>query len=410
MGRRAKASFYIGHHEVIDPNTCARRDDIGKRLRPCRINTGPLAGSVDMHRDSVALGDRCIAGGSDCPDFLYWRVILAIMLVSLVLSFLVPSSMTRVLLVMPVVVALTDQLGIANGRGRLGVVTAAVLANYYLGSGLLPANVPNMVLAGSAEKILPVHFRFAEYFVAYFPILGLLKTVLAGCVITLAFKVRLVDVKPASPVSESKDKRSKLVCCVLLVALAFWVTDFLHGISPAWIGMIVALIFMFPGIEIVPLNQFNQLINVRLLFFVAGILGLGSFVDASGLGVAVAQHLSELTRLKPDGSLREVALLTGISAFVGLLTTHGGMAALMPSLAKGLAAASGLSIEVVIGTIVVGYSILLLPYQVPPTLVGYQLGAVPTRDAALATLSIGLVTSAVAVPLQFLWWHAIGFF
>jgi hypothetical protein len=86
------------------------------------------------------------------------------------------------------------------------------------------------------------------------------------------------------------------------------------------------------------------------------------------------------------------------------------MAALMPSLAKDLAAASGLPIKTVIGTVVVGYSILLLPYQVPPSLVGFQIAAISPRDAALATFAIGLVTSLVAVPLQFMWWRAIGFY
>ena len=103
-------------------------------------------------------------------------------------------------------------------------------------------------------------------------------------------------------------------------------------------------------------------------------------------------------------------MLTGISTTLGLLATHGGMAALMPSLEKDLAAASGLTIETVIGTIVLGYSILLLPYQVPPSIVGFQMAAVSPRAAALATLSIGLVTSAIAIPLQLLWWHVIGFF
>jgi hypothetical protein len=86
------------------------------------------------------------------------------------------------------------------------------------------------------------------------------------------------------------------------------------------------------------------------------------------------------------------------------------MAALMPSLVKDLAAASGLTIETVIGTIVLGYSILLLPYQVPPSIVGFQMAAVSPRAATLATLSIGLLTSLVAVPLQLLWWRVIGFF
>lgn len=339
----------------------------------------------------------------------YWRVVFAVILLSLVLSFLVPSSMTRTMLAIPVVLALSEQLGIAEGRGKLGLVVAALLASYYFGSGLLPANVPNMALVGSAEKILPVHFRFGEYFVTYFPVLGLLKTVFAGCIIAIAFAVPISSVPPAIDPSATKTQEYKVVATVLIVALLFWITDFLHGISPAWVAMVAALIFLFPGADVVPLDQFGRLVNVRPLFFVAGILGLGSFIAASGLGVAAGQHLSAWAGLKPDGSMREAALLTGIATTLGLLATHGGMAALMPSLAKDLAAASGLSIDVVIGTIVVGYSILLLPYQVPPTVVGFQMAAVPGRSAVLATLSIGLITSAVIVPLQFLWWRVIGF-
>jgi di/tricarboxylate transporter len=340
----------------------------------------------------------------------YWRAVVAVILISLVLSLVVPSSMTRVMLSVPVVLALCEQLGLGDGRGKLGLVAAAVLASYYFGSGLLPANVPNMALVGSTEKILPIHFRFAEYFITYFPVLGLVKTALAGCLIVLAFNVPVADVPVVKLSVERDDNRKWLVGLVLIAALLFWVTDFVHGISPAWIAMIAALIFLFPGVDIVPLDQFGRLVNVRPLFFVAGILGLGSFIAASGLGTAAAQYLSAWVGLKNDGSLREVGLLTGISATLGLLATHGGMAALMPSLAKDLAVASGLPIKTVIGTVVVGYSILLLPYQVPPSLVGFQIAAIPSRDAALATFAIGLVTSLVAVPLQFMWWRAIGFY
>jgi di/tricarboxylate transporter len=340
----------------------------------------------------------------------YWRAVIAVILISLVLSALVPSSMTRVVLSIPVVLALCEQLGLGDGRGKLGLITATVLSSYYFGSGLLPANVPNMALVGSAEKILPVHFRFAEYFITYFPVLGLVKTALTGCLIAFAFNVPVAKAPVIAPAIERDDNRRWLVGLVLIAALLFWVTDFLHGVSPAWIAMIAALIFLFPGVDVVPLDQFGRLVNVRPLFFVAGILGLGSFIAASGLGAAAAHHLSAWAGLRSDGSLREVILLTGISTTLGLLATHGGMAALMPSLVKDLAAASGLTIETVIGTIVLGYSILLLPYQVPPSIVGFQMAAVSPRAAALATLSIGLVTSMVAIPLQLMWWHVIGFF
>src|SRR5262249_34324332 len=128
----------------------------------------------------------------------YWRVVCAVILISLVLSFVVPSSMTRVMLIMPVVLAVSEELGLSEGRGKLGLVATAVLASYYFGSGVLPANVPNMALVGSAEKLLPVHFRFADYFITYFPVLGLMKTALAGCLIAFAFRERTADVAPVA--------------------------------------------------------------------------------------------------------------------------------------------------------------------------------------------------------------------
>lgn len=340
----------------------------------------------------------------------YGRAVFSVVLLSLVLSVVVPSNMTRIMLIVPVVLALAEGLGLRTGRGRTGLVTAAVLANYYFGTGLLPANVPNMALAGNLEKTLGIHLHFANYFVTYFPVLGLLKSVLAGILIGVAFRAPVSDnFAPVKLVRDAGDWRRRLTAVVLIIALLFWVTDFVHGISPAWVALAVAFIFMFPGIDIVPLDRLGQFVSVRPLLYVGGMLGLGSFIGASGLGTAVAQDLAHWIGLRSDGTIWEAMLLTGISATLGLLATHGGMAALMPSLAKDLAAASGLSLDVVIGTIILGYSIFLLPYQVPPSVVGFQMAEVPHGTAAFATLWIGAVTAAVTVPLQFLWWRLIGF-
>lgn len=339
----------------------------------------------------------------------YTQAVFAITLLSLILSFLVPSSMTRVILMMPVVLAICDALGMPAGRGRHGLVVTAVLMNYYFGIGILPANVPNMALVGSLEKNLHIHLQFADYFFTYFPALSLLKAALAAALISFAYRVPIVPARRDDAKAVADAPGRKLVALVLVVALLLWITDFAHGISPAWIALTVAIIFMFPGIDIVPVSQFSALVNIRPLFFVAGILGLGNFIAVSGLGSAAAVQLASLVGLNANGSIKEAALLIGIASAMGLLATHGGMAAMLPSLAQDLARLSGLPIDIVIGTIVVGYSILLFPYQVPPTVVGFQMAQVPHRAAAVSVLWIGLVTSIVAVPCQFLWWRLIGF-
>ncbi|MEI9805496.1 MAG: SLC13 family permease [Pseudolabrys sp.] len=47
----------------------------------------------------------------------YWRAVATVIAISLVLSFTVPSSMTRMMLVIPVIIAFIERLGLASVDG-----------------------------------------------------------------------------------------------------------------------------------------------------------------------------------------------------------------------------------------------------------------------------------------------------
>ncbi len=123
--------------------------------------------------------------------------------------------------------------------------------------------------------------------------LGLVKTAVAGFLIAIVFRDRIVksQQREADAGEIRLTRQGWLVVIVLGIALLLWITDFLHGIAPAWVALIAAIIFMFPGVDIVPLDQFNKLVNLRPLIYVGGILGLGAFIAASGLGVWIAHYL-----------------------------------------------------------------------------------------------------------------------
>lgn len=65
----------------------------------------------------------------------------------------------------------------------------------------------------------------------------------------------------------AKFSRNELILSLVLAGmLGFWITDFLHHVSPAWIALGGALILLMPGVDIVGKKAFNQKINWGPLF------------------------------------------------------------------------------------------------------------------------------------------------
>jgi di/tricarboxylate transporter len=52
----------------------------------------------------------------------------------------------------------------------------------------------------------------------------------------------------------------------------------------------------------------------------------------------------------------------------------------------------------------------VLPYQVPPAMVGLQVGALRMAAMLRFVLPLAAFNLVVMVPLQYLWWRLIGYF
>ena len=55
-----------------------------------------------------------------------------------------------------------------------------------------------------------------------------------------------------------------------------------------------------------------------------------------------------------------------------------------------------------------GFSTPLLPYQAPPLIVALQLDHLRSAEAIKLVGAIALVTLAILLPLDYLWWRALG--
>ena len=62
---------------------------------------------------------------------------------------------------------------------------------------------------------------------------------------------------------------------LLALTLLGWVTDSVHGVSPAWIGLLSACVCLLPKVGFVSGDQFGKEVNFRTAIYVAGILAGG---------------------------------------------------------------------------------------------------------------------------------------
>lgn len=338
----------------------------------------------------------------------YTQAVAAVAAASVALAFLMPSTMGRVLLLLPIVTALSERLGFAEGsRGRTGLVMTAALATYVPSCGILPANVPNTVLLGAVEQLYGVRLTYGSYLLWNFPAVGLGYVAL---LVPLVAHFYRDTPKPRTagdaPARLTRDER--VLAWILGLALVAYATDFLHGVSPAWISLAAGVACLAPGIAIVPAKTFSERMSLAILVYVAAIIGVGAVVAHSGLGARLSVLLIEWAQLEPGADIYNLAVIFALSVLTGVATTLIAQPAVLAPLAADIAKAADLPLMTVLMTYVVGFSVILFPYQSGPLVVAMQLGGVSTRQGVRITLAMGGCSIAILAPLAYLWWRVLG--
>ncbi|MFN4284178.1 MAG: SLC13 family permease [Alphaproteobacteria bacterium] len=359
----------------------------------------------------TGLGGRCARLLMSMFGTSYVRVVGGIMLMSILFALVMPSSLGRVVILIPIILALSDKLGFELGsKGRTGLVVAAGFGTLIPAFTILPANVPNMVLAGAAETLYGVHLTYGSYAALHVPATGIPKAILLFLLIVLLFRD---TPKPVGELAAAEKTPwslgEKKLAWILGLSLLFWVTDTWHGISPAWIAMAAGLACLLPRVGVLPPSDFNEKVQFGGMFYVAGILGLGAVVAESGLGELVGRALISTLDLQPGESWRNFAALTGVYTLTGMLTTMPALPAVLTPLGAELAQATGFPLLTVLMIQVLGFSTIVLPYQMPPVVMSLQMGKIPYAHGVRITVGLALTSLILLTPLNFVWYRFLGY-
>ncbi len=339
----------------------------------------------------------------------YWQIITATVILSVALAFFMPATIGRILLLIPILVAVAERAGFERGSaGYNGICLAAIMSTYQCGTAILPANAPNLVLAGAAETLYRVQLLYAEYLWLQFPVLGILKGLLIIVFVCRLFRAEVIPPRTHKEYFRELSPDQWRMAVILVCALVLWATDFIHGIKAGWIALAAGTACLLPRIGAMPVAEFND-VKLAPFFYIGATLGLGLMIQKSGLSNALENVLHGALALSNGANFHNFVTLSILSTFAGLFTTNTAQPAVLAPLAGYFAQVTGWSLKSVLMTMAVGFSTLVLPYQVPPVVVGLQVSGVRLREALKLTVPLAIFSLLVLMPLDYLWWKMIGF-
>lgn len=159
-----------------------------------------------------------------------------------------------------------------------------------------------------------------------------------------------------------------------------------------------------------PANALAKDIDFGPWIFVAGVIGLGSVANHSGLGELIGQALFSVIELAPGEGIRNYAAIIGIGAVVGAVTTLPAAPAIMTPLAQSLADATGWPLADVLLLQVPTWMVFPFAYQAPPLVAAISVGGLRIAQVMrflVVYLALGVV---VILPLHYFWGRVLGYF
>jgi di/tricarboxylate transporter len=195
---------------------------------------------------------------------------------------------------------------------------------------------------------------------------------------------------------------------VIMAAIVLWLTDFIHHISPAVIGIGVGLFALLPRVGILEIEEMHRL-NYMPVFFVAAAVSMGTVMEQTKGIEVLTQYV--LTWMQPFlGNIVVTTIVMYWTAFLYhfLLASEISMLATSIPLIMDLAKSGGFNpLQLgLIWTFAAGGK--LFAYQSGVLIVGYSYGYFDARDLLRMGAWLTLVEFVILVLLVPFYWPLIG--
>lgn len=350
---------------------------------------------------NVNLSERFSALFSSIKNPNYLNILIFINIFSLLFSFVMPSSLGRTVLLIPIAMIVAKNFGFKeNDKGYIGIMLAFIFSTVIPAFTILPANVPNMILSGLTYEIYGFELLYSHYLVANFFVLGFIKNLILVALLYFMYN----DTPKYTFYKSEKNlllKDEKIVIYTTFTMILFWATDFIHGISASLIAIIGVLFLANPTINIIKTKDVNN-INFASLLLVAAIISFGNIVATNDYIKEILTSIINLYKPTEYEVLNHI-LISSFMSFTGIFITQPSIPAIFTPMAEHISSISSFSLNEVIMMEVSAFSTLFLPYQSPPIIIGLALANIKQTQAIKFLLLLAVITIIFLFPLQYYW-------
>jgi sodium-dependent dicarboxylate transporter 2/3/5 len=221
----------------------------------------------------------------------YSRILLGLITAGVLLTLIVPSGVANVVIMAAVTLGFIEAFGVGPGsnigRGMFLIITYSA----GLFDKMVIAGASSITARGLIEKVGGVRVLWSLWFLAYLPC-SIVTILLAWRLMLWLFPPEknalpggdsyvLDEIRKMGPWTPLQKKAALLT----FVAMALWLTDFLHGIAPSMIGLGIGFCSVLPGLGVLTIEDMKR-VNLLPMFFVAAAISMGEvLIQTKGLSL-----------------------------------------------------------------------------------------------------------------------------
>lgn len=344
----------------------------------------------------------------------YPRVLLGVIVSDFLLTVIVPSGIARVVIMAAIAIGLIEAFGAAKGSNIARGMFVILVYQATIFDKMMIAGASSITARGAIEKFGQINVLWSQWFLAYLPC-DLLVMIIAWRLALWMYPPETVAL-PGGAAYLERELRAmgrwspvEIKSGVLMgVAVALWITDFIHHIPAPMIGIGIGLLAIMPRVGVLDTEDVRR-INYLPIFFVAATVSLSTVLAETkaldvltdvlfqGIGPHIGTTWISTMVLYWAGFAYHIVIgneIAMLATSVPLLMTYAREHGLDP-LSLGM-----------IWTFSAGPKLFI--YQSGVLVVGYSYGYFDTKDLLKIGALLSIVTFVILLLLVPVYWPLVG--